>query len=645
LLEQERKKQLGRLGLAGVLGMQVMMIALALYGGDWWGIEPSFRRFFYWVSSVLTLPVVAYAARPFFQSAWRELRRGGVSMDLPVSLGISGAFVASLWSTWNGEGQVYYDSVVMFVFLLLGARYFELMARKRASEAIEKVVRMAPATANRLGGDLGEETIPVADLCLGDSVRIRPGEVVPSDGLVTSGRSSVDESLLTGESLPIVKATGDRLVGGSINVESPLVMEVQRIGQDTILNHMLRMLDRAQAEKPAITQLADRAAAWFVVGVLVLAVGVAAYWWWAAPERWLPITVAVLVVTCPCALSLATPAAITSATAYLTRLNLLTTKSQALETLAKVTDVVFDKTGTLTRGRPQLVETRLIGTLDQAAALDQATALGIAAALETHSEHPFAQAIRDACQGAKFTANEVSNTPGGGLTGRVDGAQYWLGTADFVRQHIAGSIGDLAPLEQSGHSLVFLADRTGLLAVLVFRDRLRRDAGALVQQLKEKGYRVHLYTGDRRGPAQQVAAEVGIENVAWGQNPSQKLQRVRQLQRQGAVVAMVGDGVNDAPVLAGAQVSLAMGGGAQVAAASADMILLSDKLPTIGQAFTLGRRTLNIIRQNILWAIGYNLIALPAAAMGYLAPWMAAVGMSLSSLLVVANALRLNPRA
>jgi len=642
-LENDRRRLLRRLGVAGVLGMQVMTISVALYVGDWSGMETTFRRFFYWVGLILTLPVLLYSAQTFFRSAWRDLRHGRAGMDVPVSLGISTAFAASLWTTVTGTGAVYYDSVCMFVFFLLTGRYFELAAHKRASEASETLVQATPATAARLvtrEGQTVEETVAVAELLPGDRVRIRPGEPVPADGVVLEGRSSVDESLLTGESLPVTKTPGQTLVGGSINVESPLIARVEKTGPDTILSSILRLLDRAVAEKPRLAQVADRIAAGFVGGVLLLAGLVALYWWRQDSPLWLSATIAVLVVTCPCALSLATPAALTAATGRLTRLGLLVTRGHALETLARATHFIFDKTGTLTHGRLRLRETRTFS------AMTGAESLALAAALERHSEHPIARALLAAVKPLPPPATDVVNTPGGGIRGKIDGETWFLGTLAYLAEQTGLSIdaGTLRELRSQGDTVVLFAGQEQLHAAFVLGDELRPGARDLMADLRRQGVHVMLLTGDHETAARGVAEKLGIDDVAWDLRPADKLERVKALQQRGAVVAMVGDGVNDAPVLAAAQVSIAMGGSTAVAAASADMILLSQQLPHLADGIAVARRTLSVIRQNLAWAVIYNLLAIPAAAAGYITPWLAALGMSASSLLVVANALRLAQR-
>ncbi|MEK7223581.1 MAG: heavy metal translocating P-type ATPase [Pseudomonadota bacterium] len=481
------------------------------------------------------------------------------------------------------------------------------------------------------------ETVAAAELRPGDRVRVRPGEHIPADGIVLEGQSSVNESLLTGESLPVAKAPGQRLIGGTINIEGPLVARVEKTGPDTVLSSILRLLDRASAEKPRMAQLADRIAGGFVVAVLLLAGLVALYWWQQDSPLWLTATIAVLVITCPCALSLATPAAITAATGQLTRLGLLVTRGHALETLAHATHFIFDKTGTLTRGRLRLLETRTFSQLTGAECLRRA------GALEHHSEHPIARALIEAAEPGGPGATEAINTPGAGIRGVVDGRILFLGTPAYIEEQTGRALdpGLLQELRRRGDTVVLLAGREALHAAFVLSDELRPGARELVAELKRQGKTVMLLTGDHEMAARRVADSLGIENLAWDMRPGDKLERVTAMQQQGAVVAVVGDGVNDAPVLAAAQVSIAMGGGTAVAAASADMILLSQKLPHLADGLSVARRTLAVIRQNLVWAVVYNLLAIPAAAAGYVTPWMAALGMSASSLLVVANALRL----
>jgi len=647
VLERERKQQLRRIGVTGVLGMQVMMFSIALYAGDWYGMATEFKSLFHWINLILTIPIIFYCAEPFFKTAWRDIRHGQFGMDVPIALALSLAFLGSVYTTLYNNGQVYFDSISMFVFFLLTSRYFELRARQHGARVADNLIHLVPTMATRLGKDGTEELVLAADLEVEDRLLIRPGENIPADGTIVAGKSKVDESLLTGESNPITKNSGQTVIAGTINIDSPLQIQVDKIGTDTVLSHILRLLERAQTEKPTITQLADRVASWFVLGVLLLAVGVAIYWWNVDPDMWLTTTLAVLVVTCPCALSLATPTAITAATSSLTQAGLLISRGHALESLAHATHFVFDKTGTLTKGRLHLLSTHIFGNFSETKCLQYATAL------ERHSEHPIAQAfIKSEIKPSRFAVKEVTNHSGAGMQGQINDFQYFIGTPTFIIQMTGLSMEDklLQNLQQDGNTLVLLAnmksDMVGmkfpkLMGAFILGDEIRDGAKELIQTLKNQGKSVSLLSGDHAAAVQKVATEVGIETIGSSLTPEEKLQQVKALQAQGAIVAMVGDGVNDAPVLAQAQVSIAMGNGTQIARTSADMILLTEQLPNLLTGINTAHKTLKIIRQNIIWAIGYNMLALPAAAMGLVAPWMAAIGMSLSSLLVVVNALRL----
>lgn len=633
IYKKERQDALRRLAVAAIAMVQVMMLAVAMYAGDYEGMDEQLRNFLRWVSLLLTVPVILYSAKSFFTSAWRDLKRHRAGMDVPVALAILAAFLASAWATVRGNGEIYFDSVSMFTFFLLAGRFLEMGARHRAGQAAEELVKLLPATAVRIT-DGGEERVPVSDLAPGDQVLIRPGESVPADGQVLQGRSSLDESLLTGESLPQLRGEGDLLVGGTVNTESPLLMTVRQVGEDTVLSAIVRLLDRAQTEKPGVARLADRVAGWFVTALLVLAAVVGWWWWQHDPARAFRVVLSVLVVTCPCALSLATPAALTAATGALTRLGVLTTRGHALETLARATTVVFDKTGTLTEGRLQLATTQVLSSR-----YSHQRSLQIAAALETGSEHPIARALQAATT-ADARADGLSARAGLGIEGLVDGQCYRIGIPEYVLELLSAELRQQAI--KAGLPIgVCLGDEQGLVARFTFSDKLRDGAPETVQRLQSMGLQVELLSGDDETVVRTVAEQLRVERYQARCRPEDKLARIQQLQDQGAVVAMVGDGVNDAPVLAAAQVSLAMGGGTQLAHASADMVLLSEQLPHLVAAIRTSRRTLAVIRQNLAWALVYNLVALPLAAAGLIAPWMAAIGMSSSSLVVVLNALRL----
>ncbi len=641
LAQKERKAALWRLFVAGFGMMQVMMYAIPVYlaqtdsGSE---MTPDIERLMRWASLILTLPVVLYSAAPFFRNAWRDLILRRLGMDVPVALGVGSAFAASLWATVSGQGEVYFDSVTMFVFFLLGGRYLEMMARQRAVRSVETLARALPALATRFLRWPGNacEQVAAAALQVGDVVRIAPGATVPADGEVLAGESATDESLLSGESRPVAKKTGDWLVGGSVNVTSPLALRVERVGEATRLAAITRLMERAAAEKPQLVLLADRIAARFVLVVLLLAALTALFWWQHDPSRALWVFVAVLVVSCPCALSLATPVALTVASGALARRGVLVTRGHAIEALARADHFIFDKTGTLTAGRMSLQQTLFLsGTAEQAQAL--------AAALEQGSEHPLGRALRQAAVALPpVTADAVRAVTGAGVEGSVGGVRWRLGRPDFVAE-LHGLPLPEAPLQKLGvgETAIALGSTAGWQAFFTFADGLRPQTAAAMAALRRNGVGLSIFSGDAAASVRHVGQAVGIEDARGGMTPEAKQAALRVLQEAGAVVAMVGDGVNDAPVLAQAQVSIAMGGGADLARAQADIVLLGNDLEALAGGRALAQRTVHLVRQNLAWAFAYNLLAIPAAMLGWVTPWMAGIGMSASSLLVVLNALRL----
>jgi Cu2+-exporting ATPase len=623
---RERRSALKRLAVAGFGMMQVMMIAGSLYIGATDGMDPVIREYLRIISLVMSVPVAFYSGWPFLVGAVRGLRTGHVGMDVPVAAAIVGAFAMSTWNTFTGRGDVYFDSVTMFIFLLLLGRYLEMIARHRAGSTTEALLRLVPATAMLVRPD-GRERVPVAQLAAGDRVLVASGECFPADGRVVVGETAADESLLTGESRPVPKPVGSLAIAGSLNAGQPVELEIGAVGQSTVLAGIVRLLERAQTERPRIARLADRAATWFVTRVLVGAAVVCAVWLYVDPSRAFEATLAVLVATCPCALSLATPTAITAATAALARRGLLVTHADSLETLARATDVVFDKTGTLTLGRPQLER---VAVLDGASTPERCLAL--AAALERASEHPLAHAF-DGIEAAP--AAEARVTAGGGVAGTIDGRRYRIGTAAFV-----GALAGPAPSGQLD-TAVFLGTEGAWLGAFTFGDAPRPQAAATVAALRALGLEAHVASGDHADAVESTARHLGIGDWRARLLPEQKLAWVRELRESGRRVLAVGDGINDAPTLRAADVSVAMGTGSSLAQASADLVALHGDLATLPEAVRTARRATAIVRQNLAWSTAYNLVALPLAAFGLIPPWLAAAGMSASSLLVVLNALRL----
>ncbi len=651
LAQKERKTALWRLFVAGFGMMQVMMYAVPVYLADG-DMTPDIEQLMRWASLILTLPVIGYSAAPFFVSAWRDLKLQRVGMDVPVALGVGAAFAASVWATLIAAGEVYFDSVTMFVFFLLSGRYLEMMARQRAARSVETLARAIPAFATRLSGwpgNAGEadgERVAVARLNVGDTVQVKPGETIPADGRVLDGASAADESLLTGESRPVPKRVGDALIGGSVNTASPLVMRIERVGESTRVAAIQRLMERAAAEKPRLVEMADRVAGRFIVALLLLAVATALAWWWLDPSRALWVFVAVLVVSCPCALSLATPAALTVATGALAARGVLVTRGHAIEALARADRFVFDKTGTLTVGHMELVATiPIVGDASQARAL--------AAALERGSEHPIARALAAGGIDSGIAVDGLRATTGAGVEGRIAGRAWRLGRPDFV----AGLHGQAIPAEAlaavgapqglpsvAGDTAIALGSAEGWQAFFRLSDGLRPEAAAMAAGLAAAGIQLSIFSGDAPAAAARVGAALGISDARGGLSPEDKHAALKVFQEGGATVAMVGDGVNDAPVLAQAQVSIAMGGGADLARANADVVLLGNDLQALPDGVALARRTLRIVKQNLVWAFVYNFLAIPLAMAGWVTPWMAGIGMSASSLLVVLNALRLQRR-
>jgi Cu2+-exporting ATPase len=637
---RQRQLQQRRLLIAGLFGMQVMMLSISLYAGAWSGMEQRYESFFRWLSLGLSLPVVLYSALPFFVSAWREIKHLRITMDVPVSLAIAIAFLSSVGATYRGQGHIYFDSVVMFVFFLLASRHFESIARQRCAATVEKLVQGLPLIATRISrvSDL-REMVSARVLEVGDLVLITAGETVPADGVVATGHSNLDESLLSGESLAHQRGPGDRLLGGSLNLSNPLRMTVTATGADTVLSEIHRMIETAQADKPALARLADRVAARFIVLVLIIVCSSGLWWWMQGSERWFEIALAVLIVSCPCALSLATPTALSAVLGKMQAHGLLVKRGTALESLNRVTHVVFDKTGTLTLGEPKLCQTR-IHSPD-----DADRCLKIAASLESNSEHPLAAAMLRAVDNSEmFSVHDLVSTAGGGISGVIDNRHYFIGSIEYIRSSVDLSIPSdwLAEVHSSDETIVVLADEDRLLALYQFSDRLRIDAVELVSGLKQRGCGVSLMTGDRQAVAMKIATLCGIENCHSDMTPAMKMDAVARLQAAGHQVLMVGDGINDSPVLASANVSIAMGSASALAKASAEIVLLSNRLGDIEFAMCQASAAQRVIRQNLIWALCYNFSAIPAAALGLVAPWMAAIGMSLSSLLVVLNATRLS---
>lgn len=547
-------------------------------------------------------------------------------MDLPVSIAVGSAYAASIYSTFTRGEAVWFDSVTMFVFFLTLGRFLEMRARHRSIDRGVALSSLLPNTTIRIDEGV-QSTVPVSQLAAGDTVLIRAGESIPADGTLASGSTTVDEALLTGEARPQVKGIGDELSAGSINLDNMIEMTVTTTGGDTTLGTISRLSERARYARPAFVTLADRIASYIVVALLLVAACVAVFWYFADPERAFVITLSVLVVTCPCALALATPAAFAAAGSRMSQLRLLVTNGNAIESLSRVTLAVFDKTGTLTEGKPRITAVFVTDN-----AWTEKDCRRIAAALESVSTHPLASAFALADELPVVSSQQIE--VGQGISGVIDARQWRLGNAAFVGGGIA--------TEDSSATHVFLGVDGNAVAWFELEDELRPDAGKTLESLRGLGITPALVSGDNRMAVATIAAKLGIDDVHYECTPQDKLAIIEAAQQRGERVVMIGDGINDAPVLAGADTSVAPAHGALLAQTSADVIMLGESLAPLTTAVEMSRKTMRIVRQNLAWAIVYNALALPLAAAGFVPPWLAAIGMSASSLVVVLNALRLN---
>jgi Cu2+-exporting ATPase len=637
-LREERRDALKRLAVAGFGMMQVMMFAVAVYSAELAHevMDPVILNYFRIVSLLVATPVMFYAGAPILLSAWNSLRARSVGMDVPVGIALVLAYAASVWNTLgNAGGEVYFDSVTMFIFFLTLGRFVQMSVRQRTAGVTDALARQLPSVAHRADGDIVQD-VPVTSLRIGDVIQVRRGEVLPADGKLLEREAELDEAMLTGESLPVRRRLGDRVVAGTINVGGPINVAVRALGAGTALSHIVALMQRAQAHKPALARNADAAAAKFLRYVLLGAGMTCAIWLAIDPSRAFAATLAVLVVACPCAFAIAMPAALAAATASLGRQGILLTDADALEALARVDHIVFDKTGTLTRG--ELHVSRCV-PLEH---LDETRCLQIAASLEQASEHPLARAFARH-PGAGAVADLVTFA-GQGVQGRIDGRIYRIGSPQFVAGLHTRPEAFQPPDELSG-SLIMLGDEQRALAWFELTDSIRPAAADVVRDLRSLGIEPLILSGDGHLAVETVAWQVGVTDATARCSAKEKLARLLNLQQQRKRVAVIGDGVNDAPVLAAANVSIAMGRGAALAHASAGLVLVHDNLAALPQAVKLARRTLSIARQNLLWSAVYNFGSLPLAAFGLIPPWLAALGMSLSSVAVVLNSTRLLPRS
>ncbi|MBK5931814.1 heavy metal translocating P-type ATPase [Halochromatium salexigens] len=661
-LQRGNRALLYRMAFAGFAAMNLMWISIALYAG---ADQGEFRGLFHWIGFAIATPTLLYAGWPFLRGAWLGLRQGALTMDLPIAIGASITYLYSLYVTLGGSGQVYWDTVVNFLFVILVGRFLEAMSKRQAVASTQRLLDLQPKVVTVLRE--GEPVVlPIRAVKPGDHVLVRPGETIPADGLISEGRSEVDEAMLSGESEPVARGVGEPVAAGTLNGAGVLTIEVTGLLRETALGRIIQLVEEAQSSKAPIQSLADRIVPWFVALTLALALLTFGVWMGRDLETALMAATSVLIITCPCAFGLATPMAIAVASGLGARHGILIKQGAVLETLSDIKHVVFDKTGTLTEGRPEVVDIQSRAstpsaswqTHSGAATLDaeQRERLRLAAALEQVSEHPFARAVVRLAKAARVglstvRVHAVRVEPGAGIAGTVDGHQVLIGTHDWliangVEVHGLDGRAPNAELDSEaephplGTRLHCAIDGVECLR-LVAADRLRPDAAEVVRQLQADGIKVTLLTGDREAVARCIAAQLGAIEVIAEVRPEDKDRVITELQQRGERVAMIGDGINDAPALVRADVGIAVGSGTDVSIASADIVLMSTELMRVRDAAALSRRTLRAIRQNIGLSITYNLIMVPLAMAALITPLVAAISMPLSSLAVIGNSARL----
>jgi Cu2+-exporting ATPase len=653
LQRANKRKNLKKILYAAIIGMIPMQFSLASWliggpaeSGNLEGWEQAGR----WISMLLTLSVLVYSGQDFFYGLWSDLRRRVIGMDVPIVIGLCGAYLLSVYSTFKGSGEVYYESIIMFVLFILFSRRLEQRARVQASDRLERLALAQPGEAERIVDDGSIERVAVLELQQGDLIRILPGERVPVDCEIVEGASSFDESLISGESRAIGHGAGERLMAGSVNFDQPVQARVSASEMDSTIASITRLAESGLQHKPEQSLLADRVAARFVVFILFAAVVTAIFWWLQGNPQWAVYAVSVLIVTCPCALALAAPIALTLASNRFLQQGVLAVNLSVLGKLAQLDVFVFDKTGTLTEGKPQLVQTlwsEVIGL-----SVDQAFARNVLDALARQSEHPLAKALRIADAKPVIELCRVENHIGEGISAQLEAAgqaQSWrLGSIVFTRKFVDFDVHEQVLVDmalQSGMTVSCLSRDDRLLALLLFEDRLRAGNKQVIEWLLGQGIRPVILSGDACQPVRKLALELGIEAFQADLSPQQKMRWVHERQQAGERVAMVGDGINDAPTLACADVSFSLSESTSLANVHSDFLLLKHDLKGIPASIRLTRRTLRLIRQNFAWAILYNLLAIPFAMAGWVPPWAAAIGMSASSIIVVVNSMRLKKAA
>ncbi len=672
ILKKQNYDLLVRLGAAFFFSMQLMMLSFGLYAGFFQGIDPGSKRWLELAAFIVCTPVLFYSGRPFLAGAFRGIRNRTLNMDALVSFGAFSAYLLSIHHMLTG-GEVYFDTAAMIITLVLLGRFLENSAKRKASEAVERLLALQPQDARVVRGQ-ERAMISINAVKKEDLIEIRPGEKVPLDGVVVEGLSETNEALVTGESRPVEKSSGSEVIGGSMNGLGRLIIRITRTAPDSTIAQIARLVENAQASAAPIQRIADRVSAYFIP--FVLSVAAATFFYWShRPEAGSYSTamlnaVSVLVIACPCALGLATPVAILAGTGSAARRGILIKGGDVIERMHKVDTVIMDKTGTLTTGKMSVVEVRAVEQADRVGVRNGNTVASVqkselqnnklktqnskletvlfAASAEQGSEHLLGAAIVQHTKEKGITLREskgFKTLPGQGVTAMVKGARVLVGKKSLLEHEGVRIAPDIAAaagaLERSGRTVVFVSKDRELLGIIALMDSPKPDAGSTVNGLKRMGTGVVMITGDNETTARAIAADAGIDRVLSGVLPSGKADEVRRLRSKGDVIAMVGDGINDAPALAAADVGIAMSAGSDIAIESADVVLLRSGLMGVVEALELSRRTYRVIKQNLFWAFFYNVAALPLAVSGVLSPIVAAAAMAVSSVTVVTNSLRL----
>ena len=626
--QAELRRFLKRLAVSGFMSMQVMMLAFGLYFGDYTGIEPEFEGYLRWISLFLTTPVVFYSAKPFTLSAWRAIKSRELNMDVPVTLAVFYTFLASAYATVFDTGEVYFESVCMFVFLLQLGKFFEFRARAQARAATGNLLKIMPVSARLVQG---EELVPTSARRLeaGQVILVQAGETIAADGVVLSGQSSVDESMLTGEYKAVSKGPGDTVMAGSINHDGVLTITVHQALAHSRLGQIIELQQQTLNQKPQIVEKTTKLARFFIQRLLIVALGTFLIWYfWLDKDRAFWVTLSVLVATCPCALTLATPTAITCALARLNRKGILIKNQQVLEVLPALNSIFLDKTGSLTQGRFSVQRSQLHSKL-----YSEATLLALIARIESYSEHPIAQAFETYLD-SRIKVAQVRVHVGSGLSA------LWIQDDGTTSEVKVGSAAFCSVQAETAAAVCCSIDNQLVLAVEL-SDALRPEVPALVKALKQRGLALSMLTGDSSDQVEAIQQQLQFDQVFKGCSPEQKVAHIRQAVAQGDKVLMLGDGINDSPCFHAAHVSVALDSGTDLSKNQADVVLLHNDLSSVQQLIEGAVFAQRIVKQNLWWAVGYNLVIIPLAVMGFVSPYIAVIGMSFSSILVVSNSLRL----